>query len=151
MILNVDGYDKQELPIRIHKSRDTSDLFYTVQRWLESEFGLNAANGDNQFSLLFRNQFVDKKVSLKDAGITDDTAKIFIQVNDQDPASETKKDDKTELLNDNKKDPEVIESASDDLKPKEPKQGYQTSPEFKSLLSLSLAALKRVEDFTVSN
>ena len=81
VVLKFEDYSQQEFDIKIHKSREVSDLYSRTQTWLQEKFNMDPDNGNYKFSLRYRNQLLDKNVSLIVAGITDDS-KVFVQIAD---------------------------------------------------------------------
>ena len=77
LILSYDDFDTQELPLQIHTSRDVSDLYSRTQVWMMDNFNFMPQMGQ-EFNLLYRNKKLDRKASLKESGITEDGAKIYV-------------------------------------------------------------------------
>ena len=82
IILKYMNYNRQELNVQIHKSRDVSDLYSRAKSWMVDEFDFRPDLGQ-EFVLLYKNKRIDRNVTLKAAGLETDS-KVFVQIIDDD-------------------------------------------------------------------
>ena len=73
----------------IHKSRDVADLWERVKAWLEAEFNFNKNRGQTM-KLFYKGVYVEKTLSLQEAGITSD-AKMYVQIECEDEQAKLEK------------------------------------------------------------
>ena len=88
---------------------------------------------------------------MKDAGITEETAKVYVQIQDQ---TESRKEEPASVVAKPSKEQSAvieIESASKEQVPRDPKPGYKTEPAMSILKTMSAAALQKVANFKISN
>lgn len=163
----VKQYKEEILTLQIHKSRDVADVWERTAQWLSKEFKYSEEGGDT-FKLMYMNQYVNRKASLREAEITTD-AKIYVLLEDNDPilkANDSFKTDSEFANEESQLVSEKVKSTADvfvkttvdenaqapfDVVPKAPKSGYKVSPDMVALARMSLKELKEVENFKVEN
>ena len=147
IILKYMNYNRQELNVQIHKSRDVSDLYSRAKSWMVDEFDFRPDLGQ-EFVLLYKNKRIDKNVTLKAAGLETDS-KVFVQIIDDD--YDQVEEDLT--TGQDQSAPKAASGSQPDHNqyPKPPKKDYKVEPSMEKLLSMTIDELKAVDDLTVSN
>ena len=82
-------FPEQTFKLVIHKSRDVADLWERVKAWLEAEFNFNKNRGQTM-KLFYKGVYVEKTLSLQEAGITSD-AKMYVQIECEDEQAKLEK------------------------------------------------------------
>ena len=119
-----------------------ADVFQKVDNWLRDEKILPASLEIDSFMLIYRGMKLNANVSLKQAGIVEDS-KLLVILN---LAEKLKKstDDQTQFIEN-----DFENSVINNTFPKPPKEGYTTEPSWSELKKLSKQELTSVKNFKI--
>jgi cell fate (sporulation/competence/biofilm development) regulator YmcA (YheA/YmcA/DUF963 family) len=121
------GYDRKTELVKIHKSRDMSDLYSRVRRVIREDG--RWTDDVKDIKLLYKNSIVSETISLKQAGLDKDAKVTVVYERNEAPPIEVYSVPIKPLVEIN------------ELAPKKPKAGYSTIPSYSDLRSLPTAQL----------
>ena len=161
MVPDIDGQGESQIPIKIHRSRDVSDLYTKAMKLIKENYQFE--DNDYDIVLLYRNHIINKSNSLKQEGI-ESNCQVYVcmqrknytfkEVLDNRSLNESRLSaapPSTSRLEEQSSGMGVDQLVPIELIPQQPKAGYKTEPSYLELVRMSLRKLQNVPNFKIYN